>query len=211
MPALATGASQAAVGPQSCPSDWARRAAPGDPLANCYRAAQAERTLRTWANRVALPEDETDRLRDQLNEVFDDVQETIVKVGEGEWQNITHDTSTDPVIAELEPALDGRAGAPLSPQDHDKAIAEGMRRVEKRLPPGYMDKTKEGVGAAADYLVWEQILREAGRRQCDVLFVTADVRAETLREHAKRIASYEHVEPAQRQWAERWLAHSQAR
>ncbi|WP_146608159.1 PIN-like domain-containing protein [Streptomyces sp. NTH33] len=137
-------------------------------------AAQAERTLRTWANRVALPEEETDRLRSQLNEVFDDVQETIVKVGEGEWQNITHDTSTDPVITRLEPALDGRVGAPLSQEEHDKAITEGMRRVEKRLPPGYMDKTKEGVGAAADYLVWEQILREAGRRQCDVLFVTAD-------------------------------------
>jgi hypothetical protein len=73
-------------------------------------AAQAERTLRTWANRVALPEEETDRLRSQLNEVFDDVQDAIVKVGEGEWQNITHDASTDPVIAELEPALDGRSG-----------------------------------------------------------------------------------------------------
>ncbi|CAM5610541.1 PIN-like domain-containing protein [Streptomyces chartreusis] len=144
-------------------------------------AAQAERTLRTWANRVALPEEETDRLRSQLNEVFDDVQEAIVKVGEGEWQNITHDTSTDPVIAELQPALDGRVGAPLSPQDHDKAVAEGMRRVEKRLPPGYMDKTKEGVGAAADYLVWEQILREAGRRRCDVLFVTADVKEDWWR------------------------------
>lgn len=137
-------------------------------------AAQAERTLRSWANRVALPEDETDRLRDQLNVVFDEVQETIVKVGEGEWKHITQDTSTDPVIAKLEPALDGRVGAPLSQEDYAKAITEGMRRVEKRLPPGYMDKTKDGVGTAADYLVWEQILREAARRQCDVLFVTAD-------------------------------------
>ncbi|MER5514537.1 PIN-like domain-containing protein [Streptomyces sp. NPDC002763] len=137
-------------------------------------AEQAVRTLRTWANRVALPEEETDRLRGQLNEVFDEVQEAIVKVGEGEWQNITQDTSTDPVIAKLEPALVGRVGAPLNREDYDKAVAEGMRRVEKRLPPGYMDKPKDGVGAAGDYLVWEQILREATRRQCDVLFVTAD-------------------------------------
>ncbi|MGW7242153.1 PIN-like domain-containing protein [Streptomyces sp. NPDC054804] len=137
-------------------------------------AEQAVRTLRTWANRVALPEEETDRLRGQLNEVFDEVQEAIVKVGEGEWQNITQDTSTDPVIAKLEPALVSRVGAPLNREDYDKAVAEGMRRVEKRLPPGYMDKPKDGVGAAGDYLVWEQILREAARRQCDVLFVTAD-------------------------------------
>jgi hypothetical protein len=144
-------------------------------------AAQAERTLRTWASRVALPEDETDRLRGQLSEVFGDVQETIVKVGQGEWQNITQDTSTDPVIAELEPTLVGRVGAPLSREAHGKAITEGMRRVEKREPPGYMDKAKDGVGAAADYLVWEQILKEATRRRCDVLFVTADAKEDWWR------------------------------
>ncbi|MET9504891.1 PIN domain-containing protein [Streptomyces sp. NPDC006622] len=144
-------------------------------------ATQAERTLLAWARRVALPEDETERLRNQLNEVFGDVRETILEVGEGEWRNITQDTSTDPVIAKLEPALDGRAGAPLSPEDHDKAIAEGMRRVEERLPPGYMDQAKDGVGAAADYLIWEQILREAARRHCDVLFVTADAKEDWWR------------------------------
>ncbi|MFI7294485.1 PIN-like domain-containing protein [Streptomyces sp. NPDC050121] len=144
-------------------------------------ATQAERTLRTWANRVALPEEETERLRSQLNEVFDDVQETIVKVGDGEWQNITQDTSTDPVIARLEPGLDGHVGAPLSQADYDKAIAEGMRRVDRRLPPGYMDNAKEGVGAAADYLIWEQILRESARRRCDVLFVTADAKEDWWR------------------------------
>ncbi|MEU1176870.1 PIN-like domain-containing protein [Streptomyces sp. NPDC005820] len=136
--------------------------------------AQAVKTLRTWANHVALPDAEFDRLRTQLSEVFDDVQETIVNVGEGEWQNITPDTSTDPVIARLEPALAGRAGAPLGSEDHDKAVKEGMRRVEKRIPPGYMDRSKDGDGASGDFLVWEQILREAAHRKCDVLFVTAD-------------------------------------
>ncbi|WP_142233101.1 PIN-like domain-containing protein [Streptomyces calvus] len=137
-------------------------------------AAQTVKTLRTWANHVALPDDEFDRLRTQLSEVFDDVQETIVKVGEGEWQNITPDTSTDPVITRLEPTLAGRVGAPLSRDDHDRAVKEGMRRVEQRIPPGFMDRKKDGDGASGDYLVWEQILREAARRKCDVLFVTAD-------------------------------------
>ncbi|WP_327136595.1 PIN-like domain-containing protein [Streptomyces sp. NBC_01340] len=137
-------------------------------------AAQAVKTLRSWANHVALPDGEFDRLRAQLSGVFDDVQETIVNVGEGEWQNITSDTSTDPVIARLEPALAGRAGAPLDPEDHEKAVKEGMRRVEKRIPPGYMDRNKDGDGASGDFLLWEQILREAARRKCDVLFVTAD-------------------------------------
>ncbi|MET8131353.1 hypothetical protein ABZV24_05165 [Streptomyces sp. NPDC005251] len=36
-------------------------------------------------------------------------------------------------------------------------------------------------------------------------------RITTLREHAQRIASSGHVEPAQRHWAERWLSWSQGR
>ncbi|MGW1809153.1 PIN-like domain-containing protein [Streptomyces sp. NPDC002078] len=144
-------------------------------------AAQAVKTLRTWANHVALPDDEFDRLRTQLSDVFDEVQETIVKVGEGEWQNITPDTSADPVIARLEPTLVGRVGAPLGSEDHEKAVKEGMRRVEKRIPPGFMDRKKDGDGASGDYLVWEQILREAARRKCDVLFVTADAKEDWWR------------------------------
>lgn len=145
-------------------------------------AAQAVKTLRTWADHVALPDEEFDRLRTQLSEVFDDVQETIVNVGEGEWQNITSDTSTAPLIAQLEPALAGRVGAPLEPDDHDKAVKEGLRRVEKRIPPGYMDRNKDGDGASGDFLVWEQILREAAGRKCDVLFVTADGKEDWWRE-----------------------------
>ncbi|MGW1532367.1 hypothetical protein [Streptomyces aureus] len=36
-------------------------------------------------------------------------------------------------------------------------------------------------------------------------------RIATLREHAQRIASYDHVELAQRQWAERWFSGSEGR
>lgn len=137
-------------------------------------AATAVKALRTWANHVALPEEEFDGLRGQLADAFSEVQERIVQVGKGEWENMTYDTSADPVIAGLEPALADRVGPPLSPRDYETAVKEGMRRVEARQPPGYMDKNKDGTGAAADYLIWEQILRETARRGCDVLFVTAD-------------------------------------
>ncbi len=38
--------------------------------------------------------------------MFDGVRETIVKVGHGEWQNVTHDTSADPVTAALRELFD---------------------------------------------------------------------------------------------------------
>jgi hypothetical protein len=35
---------------------------------------------------------------------------------------------------------------------------------------------KEKEAAAGDYLVWAQLLKEAGDRGCDVLFVTRDLK-----------------------------------
>ncbi|WP_200302143.1 PIN domain-containing protein [Streptomyces adelaidensis] len=144
-------------------------------------AGQAVQTLRTWASRVALSDEEFDELRDRLSEIFDEVRKKITEVGEGEWQNISHDTSTDPVIATLEQALTGRVGAPFSDEEVPKLVGLGQKRVEQRVPPGYMDAKKDGNGAVGDFFVWEQLLREASRRQCDVLFVTADAKEDWWR------------------------------
>lgn len=71
------------------------------------------------------------------------------------------------------PALEGEA--------HERAVAEGCRRVDQREPPGYLDKGKDDDGAAGDFLVWEQVMVEAARRRCDVLFVTGDVKEDWWR------------------------------
>ncbi|MEU7395351.1 PIN-like domain-containing protein [Streptomyces albogriseolus] len=144
-------------------------------------SVQAVQTLRTWANRVALSDDDFEDLHDRLSEVFEEVRKKINEVGEGEWQHIGHDTSTDPVIAKLEPALTGRVGPSFSPEDRAALTALGQKRVDQRVPPGYMDAKKDGNGAVGDFFVWEQLLREASRRQCDVLFVTADAKEDWWR------------------------------
>ncbi|MFF3685916.1 PIN domain-containing protein [Streptomyces sp. NPDC002187] len=144
-------------------------------------ADQAVQTLRTWANRVALSDEELKDLSDRLNMVFGEVGQKITEVGEGEWQHITHDTSTDPVITGLERALNGRVGASFADKERAELCTLGKERVEQRVPPGYMDAKKDGDGALGDFFVWEQLLREAARRQCDVLFVTADAKEDWWR------------------------------
>ncbi|WP_327073829.1 PIN domain-containing protein [Kitasatospora purpeofusca] len=141
----------------------------------------ATQTLRTWANRVALEETKFEGLKDQLAGTFEQVRQKIDGIGEGEWKDITHDTSTDPVVVKLEAIFSGRVGPALDAEDYEAALKEGMRRVENKVPPGYMDRKKEGSGPAGDYLVWEQILKEAGPRACDVLFVTADAKEDWWR------------------------------
>ncbi|WP_328393939.1 PIN domain-containing protein [Streptomyces sp. NBC_00390] len=144
-------------------------------------SAQAIQTLRTWANRVALSDEEFDELRDRLTEIFDETRKKIAEVGEGEWQSITHDTGADPVVNILKRALDGRVGAPFVLDEVPKLVERGKERVKLRVPPGYMDAKKDGDGPVGDFFVWEQLLREAARRRCDVLFVTADAKEDWWR------------------------------
>ncbi|MEU7160283.1 PIN-like domain-containing protein [Streptomyces chrestomyceticus] len=144
-------------------------------------AQQAVQALRTWANRVALSDEEIERLRDRLNGTFDEVRQKITEVGEGEWQHISHDTSADPVITRLEQVLARRVGRPFTTEETPELIALGRQRVGDRVPPGYMDAKKDGDGAVGDFFVWEQLLREASRRRCDVLFVTADAKEDWWR------------------------------
>ena len=148
---------------------------------------KAERSLRTWANRISLPSDRLPHLLDSLNAAFQDVVDEIDKFTDASAAESSRNTNKDPVVCALEPILHRRVGAPLSAKAYDEAVAEGLRRVEQRLPPGYMDKKKGDETAAGDYLVWEQVLVEASERQCDVVFVTGDVKEDWWREvHGER-------------------------
>jgi hypothetical protein len=85
------------------------------------------------------------------------------------------------VVSKLGTILKGRVGAALDKIEHDKAVLEAARRAETKHPPGYKDASKGEDQAAGDYLVWEQVLREAARRRCPVLLVTGDVKEDWWR------------------------------
>lgn len=138
--------------------------------------AQASQALQTWANRVALEESEATRLKDLLDEAFNEVAHDISVIDDSSANDYLRDTASDPVLAALERILDGRVGRPAAAEEHAKVVAEGRRRLEARIPPGYMDKAKGGDGAVGDYLVWSQTVGEAARRRTDVVFVTADLK-----------------------------------
>lgn len=81
------------------------------------------------------------------------------------------------MIVGLEEILQGRVGRSLSRTEHDEALAEAKLRGEAKIPPGYMDAGKDSEeGAADDYLLWAQVLREAKRRGKDLLLVTGDMK-----------------------------------
>ena len=143
---------------------------------------RALNAFRAWANRVSLEGEHVADLIANLENDFSAIQTEIDERDMANAARFARDTGTDSVLKVLEPVLAGRCGPPLNSASQERAVAEGLRRVEERLPPGYMDKKKGDKGAAGDYLVWEQVLLEAARRREDVLFVTGDVKEDWWRE-----------------------------
>ncbi|WP_322751976.1 MULTISPECIES: PIN-like domain-containing protein, partial [unclassified Frankia] len=145
---------------------------------------KAVRSFRTWVNRVSLSSDRTTNLLGALNTGFDAVTAGVAEFTDASAADSARNTNADPVILRLREILRNRVGIPLDGKSHAAAVAEGLRRVEMRQPPGYKDRKKGDEGAAGDYLVWEQVLVEAARRGRDVLFVTGDIKEDWWREEA---------------------------
>ena len=138
--------------------------------------------FRAWANRVGLPSERGDQLISVLTSAFGQVIAGVSELADDDASQFARDTSKDPVLAGLEPILRGRVGKRMDQADYETALQEAKRRGEKKQPPGYKDSGKQDPAAAAgDYLIWTQVLREAKRRERDVLIVTGDVKEDWWR------------------------------
>ncbi|MFD4710546.1 PIN-like domain-containing protein [Streptomyces sp. NPDC058430] len=142
----------------------------------------AQDALDRWVTAVHLKNDKdvTDSIQGfmaSLSSVVGNVGALIDAQAKKDALEGTADTGTDPVLSALEPLLQGRCGAPLSSEQHAKAVQEAQERAEEEVPPGYEDfRTKPPEQAAGDYILWVQLLEEAKSRTCDVLLVTGDVK-----------------------------------
>lgn len=140
--------------------------------------------LRSWINRVSLDRAAALQLEGILDNAFDEVIGSMERVVDSSGLGMEHDTSKDKVLSALTALLDGKVGAPLDPVVHAKCVADGKRRLEEQVPPGYKDKKKEARGddsEVGDYLVWYQVLQEAKTRSTDVLLVTGDTKEDWWR------------------------------
>lgn len=137
---------------------------------------QAQRAVRTWGNRAAAPSDQVDHLVESLDSAFQSVVEAVTSSVDEEELQKRRNTRDDVVLRDLEPIVQGRAGSPLDDDAYLAAVAEGKRRGQEGIPPGFADRSKPEERAVGDYLIWEQVMRHAEAVQRDVLFVTGDVK-----------------------------------
>ncbi|WP_292976566.1 PIN-like domain-containing protein [Mycobacterium sp.] len=141
-------------------------------------SASTQNAIRQWAKSVALSEYERNEMEGHIETFFAQLRD---RIGE-EPTRVRPDTPTgqDRMLNELERVLQGAVGEELSSEEWDNAVAEGQRRAESSVPPGYMDVDKLDLdleeGASGDYLVWYQLIKEGRRAKQDLILVTADVK-----------------------------------
>lgn len=137
--------------------------------------------ISVWAKSVALPAERHADISKQLADVFGGIRHVVNVQAANDTVPHARDTNQDLLLSRLASVLAGRVGPELSEEDYAVALKEADRRAKAQEPPGYKDQGKDGDGGAGDYLVWEQLLKEAERRQRDVLFVTSDVKEDWWR------------------------------
>lgn len=131
-----------------------------------------------WAKSVAIPDAERDALLADVERFFSGLQ---TRIGDEPIRVATHTpTDRDALLVKIAALVEGAVGAALSDEEWEEAVAEGERRVENSIPPGYMDVDKLESdlpeGASGDYLVWRQLLAEGAARRCDCVLITADTK-----------------------------------
>jgi HJR/Mrr/RecB family endonuclease len=140
------------------------------------------RILRTWFNRASFDAEAGTELIKNLETACGGAVDVLTKLAQDERHDYARDTSNDPILRGLSRILQGKVGPALDERDHASAIAEGLKRVENKVPPGYMDKKKGDERAAGDYLLWHQLLKEASQQEVPtVLLVTSDAKEDWWR------------------------------
>ncbi|WFE92733.1 PIN-like domain-containing protein [Micromonospora sp. WMMD987] len=142
---------------------------------------QAVSVVQSWVNRVALKPEQASVIIKGLTEGFDSVLASVGELNDTVAIDAARDTNKDMALASLNMILRGKVGEPLSEDKLAAALIEAQRRIDEKVPPGYMDRKKDSAEGAGDYLIWEQTLIEVERRRVNVLFVTGDAKEDWWR------------------------------
>ena len=77
----------------------------------------------------------------------------------------------DEIIIKISKYFDGHVGVPFDEGAIAALRAEGKKRFETKVPPGYKDGEFSG-----DFLLWKQIISYAKERGNSVIFITEDAK-----------------------------------
>jgi hypothetical protein len=132
------------------------------------------------ATRASL--DALDRLRDRRRTLIDlgALEDTLRPAIDGAIARVRAQreqhpdlVANDHLLTELEDVIGAGVGEPYTDERLRSIFAEGKRRYESKIPPGYSDTSgKPEPDRYGDYVIWRQLIDRAAADRRAIVFVT---------------------------------------
>lgn len=120
-----------------------------------------------------------------LDEALEEVREHVEGLRSEHPDPLSGEALGSDVVRDaLDEIIGDRIGGAI---DQDRLHSEGKKRFARRVPPGYADEKKPESERYGDLAVWLELLREAGKRERPVLFVTEDTKEDWWWSEADRV------------------------
>jgi hypothetical protein len=123
--------------------------------------------LRSFARHPFI---EVDHLLERIKNTFAEIEKELSELKQEHPDLLDGDHIRDTITALLE----GKVGSPYSSERMDEIYKEGKIRYERDIPPGYLDKDKEGTRQYGDLVLWFQVIDKAEETKKPIIFITDD-------------------------------------
>ena len=104
----------------------------------------------------------------KIEEKFAEIKEELNK-DKKKHPNLLYDDEIRKMITML---FEGKVGSSCSQDMLKKIYEKGKERFEKKIPPGYKDKDKDGLGKYGDLILWYQIINHAKSIKKPIILIT---------------------------------------
>ena len=120
-------------------------------------------------NRI-IPSEVTEHLLTAITPAIEKAQQEISKA-ESEYPKYL---KSDPILEELINMFSKSIGEDFKTDELIAIKKEAEQRIEKEIPPGYLDDGKAGDQPYGDFMLWRQILLHSKNKETPIIFVTSE-------------------------------------
>jgi|688.fasta_scaffold192971_2 hypothetical protein len=121
---------------------------------------------------------------------FESYSKNLISTLELQRKSLLDKFSEDEILDFVENLFSGKTGSPDEDSVLAKLTAEGEERYKNKIPPGYMDSSKDGLGDQyrkyGDFLVWKQIIEYSKSQKKPIIFITDDKKEDWWLEQSGR-------------------------
>lgn len=129
-----------------------------------------------------IPEDFLSKFEENIDKEMDDAINRMENLYDSHPNYIS---SYDPILNSIFEYFNGNLGEGFGEEDVEIETKEAQRRVDEKIPPGYLDVDKDN-GGYGDYFMWSQIIKKSKNIKKPMILVTSERKGDWWQSHSGR-------------------------